>query len=248
MELETQRVWDYAGDNYVHRLIQNKADGKLVELPPAANLEAQKSTRQRNGEGPDDSDNLKAEKMEIMAMQYSQILQRAMDDQRATYEEQTAELRRKLDDTSKKLEILSRELEVKLSEAYETQNRKSKEEAEARQHIEKERIKAEKRAEKMTELARKLEKELKEERAVSKGLMDNLGKMKEKVEESVKQKSEFAAKVADLEEQMRDLMFYVEARDKIEKGEGEVSEAVGGSIELGPQQNNHTPKKKKKNR
>ncbi|KAI8924381.1 hypothetical protein BC831DRAFT_436543 [Entophlyctis helioformis] len=34
LELETQRVWDYAGDGYVHRIIQNKADGKLVELPP----------------------------------------------------------------------------------------------------------------------------------------------------------------------------------------------------------------------
>ena len=33
MELETQRVWDYAGDNYVHRLIQNNADGKLIEFP-----------------------------------------------------------------------------------------------------------------------------------------------------------------------------------------------------------------------
>ncbi|KAJ3017341.1 hypothetical protein HKX48_003587 [Thoreauomyces humboldtii] len=33
MELETQRVWDYAGDGYVHRLIQNRTDGKLVELP-----------------------------------------------------------------------------------------------------------------------------------------------------------------------------------------------------------------------
>ena len=25
-------MWDYAGDNYVHRLVQNKADGKLVEV------------------------------------------------------------------------------------------------------------------------------------------------------------------------------------------------------------------------
>ena len=33
MELSTQRVWDYKGDNYVHRLIQSKVDGKLVELP-----------------------------------------------------------------------------------------------------------------------------------------------------------------------------------------------------------------------
>ncbi|KXZ54622.1 hypothetical protein GPECTOR_4g687 [Gonium pectorale] len=38
LELETQRVWDYVGDNYVHRLIQSKTDGKLVELaaPPSA--------------------------------------------------------------------------------------------------------------------------------------------------------------------------------------------------------------------
>jgi BRCA1-associated protein len=27
LELDTQRVWDYAGDGYVHRLIQNKTDG-----------------------------------------------------------------------------------------------------------------------------------------------------------------------------------------------------------------------------
>ncbi|XP_047330716.1 BRAP2 RING ZnF UBP domain-containing protein 2 [Impatiens glandulifera] len=32
LELETRRVWDYAGDNYVHRLIQSKTDGKFVEL------------------------------------------------------------------------------------------------------------------------------------------------------------------------------------------------------------------------
>ena len=28
----SQAVWDYAADRYVHRLVQNKADGKLVEL------------------------------------------------------------------------------------------------------------------------------------------------------------------------------------------------------------------------
>ena len=26
-------MWDYTGDNYVHRLVANKVDGKLVELP-----------------------------------------------------------------------------------------------------------------------------------------------------------------------------------------------------------------------
>ncbi|GMM58137.1 Etp1 protein [Maudiozyma humilis] len=32
MDIKTQRVWDYAGDNYVHRLVQNEIDGKLVEV------------------------------------------------------------------------------------------------------------------------------------------------------------------------------------------------------------------------
>jgi BRCA1-associated protein len=37
MELGSNRVWDYAGDNYVHRLVQNKTDGKLVEVDERAN-------------------------------------------------------------------------------------------------------------------------------------------------------------------------------------------------------------------
>lgn len=34
MELLTKRVWDYVGDNYVHRLLQSK-NGQLVEVPGA---------------------------------------------------------------------------------------------------------------------------------------------------------------------------------------------------------------------
>ena len=32
MQLSNNRVWDYAGDNYVHRLVQNKSDGKMVRV------------------------------------------------------------------------------------------------------------------------------------------------------------------------------------------------------------------------
>ena len=32
MELDKNRVWDYVGDNFVHRLVQTDgSDGKLVE-------------------------------------------------------------------------------------------------------------------------------------------------------------------------------------------------------------------------
>ena len=47
MLLGTNRVWDYAGDNFVHRLLQNKGDGKLVEAEqpskePVSNKKKQK--------------------------------------------------------------------------------------------------------------------------------------------------------------------------------------------------------------
>ncbi|KAJ3018177.1 UNVERIFIED_CONTAM: hypothetical protein HDU68_011290 [Siphonaria sp. JEL0065] len=38
LELETQRVWDYAGDGYVHRLIRTGQDGKVVELSAPASI------------------------------------------------------------------------------------------------------------------------------------------------------------------------------------------------------------------
>ncbi|GLC33564.1 hypothetical protein PLESTM_000085000 [Pleodorina starrii] len=51
LELETQRVWDYVGDNYVHRLIQSKTDGKLVELAAPANAVTSPHAAGRGGGG-----------------------------------------------------------------------------------------------------------------------------------------------------------------------------------------------------
>lgn len=44
LELESQRVWDYVSDGYVHRLIQSKTDGKLVEVPSPAQASLQRSS------------------------------------------------------------------------------------------------------------------------------------------------------------------------------------------------------------
>ena len=38
MQLDANRVWDYAGDNYVHRLVQSKGDGKMVEVDEGGHL------------------------------------------------------------------------------------------------------------------------------------------------------------------------------------------------------------------
>lgn len=35
LELETQQIWDYIGDKYVHRLNQSKTDGKSIMMNPS---------------------------------------------------------------------------------------------------------------------------------------------------------------------------------------------------------------------
>src|ERR1700722_9576479 len=91
LELETQRVWDYAGDGYVHRLIQNKADGKLVELPSASM--GVREGDSGGGLGAGLADTLGAEKIEAIGIEYSYLLTSQLDSQREYYEEQGAELK-----------------------------------------------------------------------------------------------------------------------------------------------------------
>lgn len=44
MQLGNNRVWDYVGDNFVHRLLQNKVDGKLVQGDAQESKESAVST------------------------------------------------------------------------------------------------------------------------------------------------------------------------------------------------------------
>jgi BRCA1-associated protein len=60
--------------------------------------------------------------------------------------------------------------------------------------------------------------------------------------------------VKELEDQVRDVMFFLEARTKIEAGEGEMAEVAGGDISVptpgpsAPTSATQTPGKKKKKR
>ena len=230
LELETQRVWDYAGDGYVHRLIQNKADGKLVELPSAA---ASVPTSSRgDGGGPSAADALSAEKIEAIGIEYSYLLTSQLDSQRTYYEAQTAAMREQMDDLRRVVERLSVDVEQNQRQAEEDRERQRREAEQRVEEADRARVKAEKRAEKAWELARSLEKELKSERAVSEALLKNLAAARERAEKADEEKAALEAKVSELEEQVRDIMFFVETRDKIEGGEGVAAEAAGGSLEI----------------
>ncbi|EJW70055.1 hypothetical protein WUBG_19037, partial [Wuchereria bancrofti] len=71
LEIGGERVWDYAGDNYVHRLIQSSPDGKMVEY--------RRSGVNDSGENP-------GEKLESIQLEYTCLLTSQLEYQRTFYE------------------------------------------------------------------------------------------------------------------------------------------------------------------
>jgi len=80
LEAETQHVWDFAGSGYVHRLLRNKEDGKLVEFNNPANVQSKARTL-----SPGMTDAQEGEfvhrKLESFADQYQVLLKRELDRQ-----------------------------------------------------------------------------------------------------------------------------------------------------------------------
>ncbi|KAK0520903.1 hypothetical protein OC842_006958 [Tilletia horrida] len=243
LELETQRVWDYAGDGYVHRLIQNKADGKLVELPSASSAAstparaggAGRSSRGGPQAGWDDTSfsagtgkgqgssaqagglsmgGEPEDKVESLGLEYSYLIVSQLESQRAFYEEQVKLLQTELESSqtahASSLERLAQAetqlaaLQARLEQVEQSNVR-----------LGQERERAEKRAERQTELMRKHERDLHTERAQTQGLLSNLGlAQRERVQLEDEMKT-IKAELEDVREQMRDLMFFVSARERI---------------------------------
>jgi BRCA1-associated protein len=100
LNTETQHVWDFAGQGYVHRLLQNKEDGKLVEVNDPSNTTSQERslspglTEAQEGE-------VVHRKLEGFASQYYTLLKSQLEQQRIYYEGRLEEIRRDYSDTRK---------------------------------------------------------------------------------------------------------------------------------------------------
>ncbi|ORY22384.1 hypothetical protein BCR39DRAFT_487923 [Naematelia encephala] len=229
MELETQRVWDYKGDNYVHRLIQSRNDGKLVELPSASSLVTSSVSRPLplsdrleipsrplpSGTtpsltplaGPSTNDVEKMSTIESITLEYSYLLSSQLESMRQHYETETC----------------------RLAELEEIE-RRAREADKARVEAEAARQRAEKKTEKATQLSRALQASLSSERAMSQGLNARIKKLKEDLEIAQKDKKGKEEEVKSLEETVRDLMFSLEAGLKIQQAGGGTDE---GGVEAG---------------
>jgi BRCA1-associated protein len=91
LDTNTQHVWDFCGQGYVHRLLQNTSDGKLVEV-------SNQTYNQRRPEAGHLSDTQEDEvvhrKLEGFANQYYTLLKSQLEQQRIYYEGRLEELLR----------------------------------------------------------------------------------------------------------------------------------------------------------
>lgn len=242
MELETQRVWDYEGDNYVHRLIQSRADGKLVELPSASSLAAMPSRPLPLNRPLDESDPSSRSTTPVTSSpprprgtpnthQHTDSTGHAGPSSNdvekiSTIESITLEYSYLL---SSQLESMRQHYEAQMAEqasqieelraeatrAREIQERVSSAERQ-RQEAEQARERAERKAEKALEISRALQQNLGSERAMSQGLSSKITKLTNDLENVRAQRDAKSKEVDELNDTVRDLMFTLEAGMKLQ--------------------------------
>jgi len=268
MELETQRVWDYAGDAYVHRLIQNRHDGKLVELPSigsTSNEYGSDWTRTDRGAGPNYADNAAQEKMERMGEEFAHLLTSQLESQRAYYvtkltelkqdlaittsslmqsEEQSENIRRQRKLVQKRLDEAKEESSKCRSEKVVLNARVSELERGILEGSKKDKARLEKKLDKSTEAVRTLQHDLQVEQAQTRGLSANLAQVKAELMQEREASAKIRLDMTDLQEQLRDVMFTLSAQSRIVNEGGE---AEGGTLIVRqPVEEVSVPKRKKK--
>ncbi|KAF1774241.1 Zinc finger, RING/FYVE/PHD-type [Phytophthora cactorum] len=202
LELETQRVWDYAGDGYVHRLILNKQDGKFVEFPSPNNLSGERSQTPPTTSAEEEEGEHR--KLEKLAVEYNFLLKSQLEEQRLYYER-----------------LLAR---VEEGESRQLLNAHEHE----RKHLKKANTTLMEKTKKLEEeltFVRELNKSLIENQKQWKERVRLLEEQNARIEQ------ETALRIGDLEGQVRDLMFYLDTQNKVEQS-AHREDIIGGTIEI----------------
>ncbi|KAG0656599.1 hypothetical protein C6P45_002638 [Maudiozyma exigua] len=220
MDIKTQRVWDYAGDNYVHRLVQNEIDGKLVEVGLNMDHSLQVRNSQENGNSSTNANEKDSDMLtEFMRqkeyhLEYVQVLVSQLESQREYYEEKLKE--KGSEETTQQLKQKVYSLNKQLQ-------------AQTQSTIDRERL---------------IQNKLDELTLMLKGVRENLDEKNKQIERSEQNVKKLTNEKRDLEEQVKDLMFFLETQEKFKDATEE--ERNGALIIKDPNANSSSKNKKKK--
>ncbi|KAG5806537.1 hypothetical protein H9Q74_008846 [Fusarium xylarioides] len=226
LELETQHVWDYAGDMWVHRLIRDKGDGKVVELP----------SRNRSVGHLEEEDVVPRAKLDSIGLEYTHLVTSQLESQRAYYEE----LISKTVDKASKASAAAEEAAAQASKAMEKMTVLDEKYTTLSQEtipeLEKQLARERSKASKSETLARNLGKSLQEEKRLNEGLMKRIEHLNSDHEAIVKELEKLKGENADLQEMNRDLSMFISGQEKLKEleNEGKIEEGQleGGSASV----------------
>ncbi|XP_065207884.1 BRCA1-associated protein [Planococcus citri] len=249
MQLGNNRVWDYVGDNFVHRLLQNKTDGKLVEGP---------SPDKHNSGQTTDVD----EKLESVQLEYSHLLSTQLESQKKYFEDIIARLQQEQKNSAElrgnAMKAISEkfELENKLQQLNRENAKKSggeKCETENKiQQLTKEKHLLDKKVHNLSTKLAQTQSQLNEEKELCKALQRNQATWQEKfsgLENEFKQyKSTKELQLNELKDQLRDVMFYLEAQKKIGESAEREEIAEGTIVIAESSSSNSKPKRRTRKR
>ncbi|NP_001083360.1 BRCA1 associated protein S homeolog [Xenopus laevis] len=189
MQLTNHRVWDYAGDNYVHRLVASKTDGKIVQYEC-------------------EGDTCQDEKIDSLQLEYSYLLTSQLDSQRIYWENKIVRLEK---DTAEEINNMKAKFKETIDKFDSLEHRLN--------DLSKEKQAVERRCAQLTSKVAKLSTELKEEQEMNKCLRANQSMLQARLrDEEVMRKETCEQKdmqLLEMQEQLRDVMFYLEAQQKI---------------------------------
>ncbi|KAJ2713966.1 hypothetical protein H4R19_001978 [Coemansia spiralis] len=267
MELVSQGVWDYAGDGYVHRLLQNMADRKVIALEPhrsqggdtgrhGLRAGSEDAVHRGGSPSPEGSGGSKAarrqwipshgglgslvdarEKHEAVTKEYEALLVSQLESQRDYYEMQLArqnhqlaqqstrraELERAHNEMQQRCVGLEREQAQHSRERSEDMAKRLARADEERKEWSSERKRLEAASTKWLKKSTEDARLLLEERAMSRQLADNYKAQQDQI-------TDLKASLADLEDQVRDLTFFISTQKALAADSNADSELHGASV------------------
>lgn len=214
MQLTDNQVWDYAGDNYVHRLLANKSDGKPVEVEGA------------------DAYRQAEEKVEGVQLEYTYLLTQQLESQRKYYERLMKEAEKQY---QKDISTVSDDLK-RVSDKFEALDEKYNK-------LVKDNSALEKKLKKTQASLTKAQSALSEEKQLNLSLTLNQEQFRQRMNDLTEELDGKMKLITDLEERQRDLMFFVAARGKIEDSitDNELSRSEMESSQIIVQQQQPSP-------
>lgn len=235
MDINTQHVWDYAGDGYVHRLIQSKpstSSGAVHESGGKGNVDLPARQRHANeafrSEG---GDSVPREKMENMATEYIYLLTSQLEGQRRYFEEQVERAADKATQAAARAEEASASA---LAAHTELSSARAERETvlATLAKLEKALEKSEKTKGKFETMARDMSRQLKEEKMLNDGLMKRIHAAESKVEEAMNAAEAAQNEKKELEEMNHDLSMFISSQEKVKELQAQGEEVVDGSVSV----------------